>query len=346
MWRFIKAEPTTYLMLFKRGQVVREGSGMTLLYFVPTSLLVAVPMASTDVPFIFTEITSDFQEVTVQGQVAYRITDPVRISQLLNFSIDTRTHEHKSDDPQMLSQRVINVVNVLTRAELQHMTLKEAMKSGDAMVRSLLEGLRAAPEVTALGLEILGLSILAVGPNPETARALEADAREQLLRMADEAIYARRNAAVEQERAIRENELSTEIAVEKKKREIRESQMDAELAVQRKQREYRNEEMTAQIELEQRNRELADLRAANRRTEADAAAYSVSATMQALQNVDPKILQALASVGMKPEQFIALAFQGLAEKAEHIGQLNITPDLLREIITSGTDDIDGAPHRE
>jgi len=343
MWRFIKAEPTTYLMLYRRGKVVREGSGMTLLYFAPTSLLVAVPMASTDVPFIFNEITSDFQQVTVQGQVAYRITDPSRVSQLLNFSIDTWSHEYTSDDPEMLSQRVINVVNVLTRAELQQMTLREAMKSGDTMVGKLLEGLKASQEVTALGLEILGLSILAIAPNPETARALEADAREKLLKMADEAIYARRNAAVEQERAIRENELSTEIAVEKKKREIRESQMDAELAVQRKQREYRNEEMTALIELEQRNRELVDLKAANRKAEADAAAYGVSATMKALQDVDPKVLEVLASVGMKPEQFIALAFRGLAERAESIGQLNITPDLLREIITSGAADIDGAP---
>ena len=51
-----------------------------------------------------------------------------------------------------------------------------------------------------------------------------------MFREADEAIYARRNSAVEQERAIKENELNTEIAVENKKRQIRETQMDAERA--------------------------------------------------------------------------------------------------------------------
>jgi hypothetical protein len=35
---------------------------------------------------------------------------------------------------------------------------------------------------------------------------------------------------------------------------------------------------------------------------------------------------------MNPQQLIAAAFQGLAEKAERIGQLNITPDLLHELI--------------
>ena len=62
--------------------------------------------------------------------------------------------------------------------------------------------------------------MLAVKPKPETAKALEAEAREALLRRADEAIYTRRNAAVEQERMIKENELATEIAVENKKHQI------------------------------------------------------------------------------------------------------------------------------
>jgi hypothetical protein len=54
--------------------------------------------------------------------------------------------------------------------------------------------------------------------------------------------------------------------------------------------------------------------------------------MKALGTADARILQALASTGMKPEQLIAFAFQELAGKAEKIGQLNISPDLLRELM--------------
>ena len=54
--------------------------------------------------------------------------------------------------------------------------------------------------------------------------------------------------------------------------------------------------------------------------------------MDAFQNVNPGILQSLASVGMSPDTLIALAFQGLAEKADKIGELNISPDLLRELL--------------
>jgi hypothetical protein len=51
-----------------------------------------------------------------------------------------------------------------------------------------------------------------------------------------------------------------------------------------------------------------------------------------LGSVDARILQALAATGMKPEQLIAAAFQEIAGKAEKIGQLNISPDLLRELL--------------
>ena len=48
--------------------------------------------------------------------------------------------------------------------------------------------------------------------------------------------------------------------------------------------------------------------------------------------MDARVLQALASVDMKPDQLIAAAFQELASKADKIGQLNISPDLLRELL--------------
>ena len=228
------------------------------------------------------------------------------------------------------------MVNVLARAELQKLPLREAIRASDGIVEAVKKRLVAAEEITSLGLEILGLSILAIKPVPETARALEAEAREKLFRESDEAIYARRNSAVEQERAIKENELNTEIAVENKKRQIRETQMDAERAVQEKKHLVEKEALAADIGLEGERKKLVALAAENARAEADARAYGVETTMKALATADPKVLQALASTSMKPEQLIAFAFQELAGKAEKIGQLNISPDLLRELMAPAT----------
>ncbi len=330
--QFIKIQPTTYLLQVVNGRVVREGAGLSFFYYAPTASLVAIPLASQDAPFIFNEVTLDFQDVSVQGQVTFRITDPKKIAEQLNFTLNVNARGYSSEDPQKLPQRVINVIKVLTRVELQKLTLRDALKSSDTIVQNVRAALGESPEIVSVGLEIQGLSILSIRPNPETMRALEAEAREQLLRESDQAIYNRRNAAVEQERAIKENELNTEVAVENKKRQIREAQMDAERAVQEKQHQLRESEMASKISLEEKNKQLVELSAENSRKEAEARAFGIAATMKALEGVDAKVLQALASVGMKPEQLMALAFQGLADKAEKIGQLNITPDLLRELV--------------
>jgi len=332
--RFIKVQPTTYLLQYRKGKVVREGSGLSFFYYSPNTSLVAVPVGSAEAPFIFQEATADFQTVTIQGQVTYRVSEPKRLAGMLNFTLAPRGQSYESEDPDKLPQRLINVVNVLARAELQKLPLREAIRSSDTLVQSVKAGLIKSDEITSLGLEILGLSIVAIKPTPETSRALEAETRERLLREADEAIYGRRNAAVEQERAIKENELNTEIAVENKKRQIRETQMEAERSVQEKQHLLEKEALEAGISQEDRRKQLVSLAAENARAESDARAYGVSATMKALGTADARILQALASTGMSPEQLIAFAFQDLAGKAEKIGQLNISPDLLRELMNN------------
>ena len=331
--KFIKVQPTTYLLQYRGGKVVREGLGLSFFYYAPTTSLVAVPVASADVPFIFQETTADFQGVTIQGQVTYRVGDPKRLAALLNYTLAPKGQDYASEDPDKLPERVIHVINVLARAELQKLPLREAIRASDELVKAVKAGLIASEEINSLGLEVLGLSILAVKPTPETARALEAETREKLFREADEAIYARRNSAVEQERSIKENELNTEIAVENKKRQIRETQMEAERSVQEKKHIQQKEALEANIGLEDRRKNLVALAAENARAEADARAYGVSTTMKALGSADTKILQALATSGMKPEQLIAFAFQELAGNAEKIGQLNISPDLLRELLT-------------
>lgn len=329
-FRFIKTQPTQHVIMFRDGKVRREGAGLSFFYFAPTASLVVVPTASVNEPFMFQEVTADFQEVTIQGQVTYRIAKPRQTAALLNFAYDAKGR-YASEDPQKLSPRLIGEVQVAMRAELQSLPLKQVLANAERFAAPVSEALRKHPMIEALGLEVLGLSVLAIKPKPETARALEAEAREALLRRADEAIYSRRNAAVEQERAIKENELNTEIAVETKKRQIKEVQMEAERALQERRRQMEQEAMAGKITLEERNRELVTLETANARQEADARAYGIGAVMKAFAGSDSKVLQALASVGMKPAQLMALAFRDIADNAGKIGELNISPDLLHEL---------------
>lgn len=330
--KYIKTQPTTYLIAFRKGKIVAEGAGLSMIYYAPTTTLVSLPVASRDEPFIFEKVTADFQAVTVQGHISFRITEPQKTAALLNFALRPNG-EYAAKDPEKLPERVVSLVQVLVQQMVQTMTLTDCIRSSGRLAEGVLLGLRRNSEIAALGVEILGLAILAVKPSPETARALEARAREAILREADEAIYARRNAAVENERAIKQSELDTEIAVEQKKRTIRETQMEAEASVRRKKAELRQAEMESDISIEDRRQEFVRINAMNTRTTAEADAHRVAAVMEALKAADPKIVQALAATGMQPAQLIAQAFGGIAERAERIGQLNLSPDLLQSLLT-------------
>ena len=132
--KFIKVQPTTYLLQYRRGKIVREGMGLSFFYFAPTTSLVAVPVASSDVPFIFQETTADFQNVTVQGQVTYRVGEPRRLATLLNYTLTPNGQAYVSKDPEKLPERVIHVINVLARAELQKYPLREALRDRKSVV--------------------------------------------------------------------------------------------------------------------------------------------------------------------------------------------------------------------
>lgn len=332
--RFIKIPPTTHVIQYSGGKVVREGAGISFFYYSPTTSLVAVPVGSTDVPFIFEEQTVDYQSVSLQGQITYRIAEPKKVAGLMDFTLAPHGRGYASEDPEKLPQRVINLVHVLARAEIEKLPLRQALRASEPLVTAIRAQLGTSAELAALGLEVLGLSLLAIKPTPETARALEAETREQLLKGADEAIFMRRNAAVEQERAIKENELNTEIAVENKKRQIRETQMDAEKAVQEKEAQLERAKLESSIALEDERKKLVTLAAENAKAESDTRAYGISTTMQALASADASVLQALATSGMRPQQLIAFAFQELAAKADKIGNLNISPELLSELLAN------------
>ncbi|MGA0611278.1 SPFH domain-containing protein [Caldimonas sp. KR1-144] len=335
-FRYIKTPPTTYLMQFRGGKLVREGAGLSLFVFSPTSTLVAVPVASRRDDFIEPYMTADFQALTVQGQLTWRISEPRKTAAMLDFSLAAGGKGHVSEDPEKLPQRVLSLLRVLIQQGMKRRALRQALQAGDELGAEALRALAVHPEIAALGLEVLGLAIEAVRPTPETARALEAEAREAILKSADEAIFLRRNAAVENERQIRESELETEIAVERKKRTIRETEVETEASIQDKKARLAQADMRSSIALEDERKQLVASQAENTRALAEAEAHRVGALMQALEKADPKVIQAFASVGMEPGQLIAQAFGGLAERADKIGELNISPDLLRSLMGTGS----------
>ena len=313
--RYMKAPPTTYVMQFKDGRVKREGPGLSFFYWAPTTTVVAVPLSSADVPFAFNEVTQDFQAVTLQGQITYRVADPKLLAGLLDYSVKP-SGEYASEDPSKLEERLVQLAQVRARTVVQSMPLREVLVQAATIEGKVLAALRETEAVRMLGVEVQGFALLSARPTPEMARALEAEAREALQRRADEAIYARRNAAVEQERRIKESEIATELSVEAGKRRIREAQIAADIAV------------------EEQRAAFMERWSENERKAAEAKAYALEKTLAPVRDVDWKVLMAASGGGNDPRLNIALAFREMAENAGKIGELNVSPDLLRTLLSA------------
>jgi major membrane immunogen (membrane-anchored lipoprotein) len=321
-FRYLKSTPTTYVLHHHGGKLVREGVGLSFWYFAPTSVIAQVPTASRDVPFVFNEVTADFQDVTIQGDLTCRIRDAKKVAALLDYSVDTRGR-FRSEDPSKLNDRLIHAAQILARSFTQKRPLRDVLVSSDGLVTDVLEGLKSSAAVAMLGVEVLELSIIGIKAAPEMAKALQTDAREELLRRADEAISARRNAAVDLERTIKENELNTEIAIEQKKRQVRESQMAAEIAV------------------EQQRTTLVAAKVDNEQKESESRAAALKAILEPIKSVDWRTLVAVSS-GIDSRTMISLAFQQLAENAGKIGELNVSPDLLNTLLRPARGDGKGS----
>ncbi len=323
---YAKFDSTTYVMLYKNGRLVREGRGLAFFYGTLGSSIAAVPLASNDLPFIFNETTADYQSISIQGQLTYRITQPKQLAELLDFTVSS-SGNYKTDDLEKLNQRLVNEAQTATSAFVHSLGLKDSVRSNKAIEAEIGVGLRASAAVALLGIEVLGVNILAVRATPEMERALEAETRERLQQEADQAVYERRNFAVEQERRIKESELNTDIAVEEKRKQIDEKRNQTQLQRAANERQLRELQVQADIAVEASRAKLLEQQTANERLAADAQGYVTETTLRPFQSLDWRILTALQN-NPDPRLNIALAFRELAENAAKIGTLNITPDLL------------------
>ena len=152
--------------------------------------------------------------------------------------------------------------------------------------------------------------LIALGSLPDSA--MQAEARQRLLQCADEAAHERKKAALELERELREQELKTERIIQEKNREIRRAELETKVAI------------------EDARAELVRRKADNEAKLAEVRTNTLRETVEAIREVDWRTLAASGETDSK--RLIAMAFGELAENARRIGRLDISPELLRELM--------------
>lgn len=312
-FKHYKFQPNEYVLVMKNGKVIKQGVGLSFFCNTLNTGMSVVPTVSFDTFFAFDDVlTSDFQGINIQGDIYYIIRDYEKVAGMIDFSYtgESGYEEKKAEAKQVMGKRITNLAKTSASKFVNARDVKTVIHAQEELAAFLSEEMTSNEAITDLGLDVVTVSILADSPSLETKRALEAATREQILQQQDEAIYKRRNAAIEQERIVKENELNTEIKVAEKKHE--------------------NEMLQQKNALEE-----VELESKVTKKKADARAYANEVVLKAMEAVDKDILLAILLSGMDSKTLIAKAFNSLVENTDKIGNLNISPDLLETLTSVG-----------
>ncbi|MGA4838470.1 SPFH domain-containing protein [Streptomyces sp. G45] len=326
--RHLRSAPTAHIRHHQHGRLVHDGPGLSFWFRPLSAALSEVPVDDRELAVVFHARTADFQDVTVQATVTYRISDPAAAAARMDFSVDPDTGAWRSAPLEQLATLLTESAQQHALAVLARTPLAEALADGVSAVRErMTRGLGAEPRLPATGIEVVAVRVVAIRPEPEVERALRTPARERVQQEADRATYERRAVAVERERAIAENELASRIEL---------ARQEERLVEQRGTNARREAEENAAADAVRAEAEaartvrLARAEAEAARTVGEARAAAQASWLAAHATADTATLHALAATR-------------LAENVPRIDSLTLAPDALSALLaglarTNGTAD--------
>jgi hypothetical protein len=322
--RHLRGTPTSYIRHTVRGKARHAGIGQSFWYRPLTAVLSEVPVDDRELPLLFHARTADFADVTVQATVTYRLSDPALAADRLDFSIDPGRGDWRGQPLDQVATLLAELAQQPALDLIARLSLTEALTTGIAPVReAVADALAADQRLTETGVTVVSARVVAIRPEPDLERALQTPTREAVQHQADKATYARRAQAVQQERAIAENELQNKIELARR---------EQQLVEQRGANDHRAAEVEAAAKLvtSQGQTDRARLSAESDRVREQAKADGVRAIGLAQAEAEAARLQAYRDV---PESVLyALALEKLAGQLPQIGELTITPDLVTRVL--------------
>lgn len=317
--RHLRSDANMYIRHLRKGEVAHEGPGIVFWFRPRTAALSRVPLDDREQALLFHARTADFQDVTVQATVTYRIVDPALATTRVDFGMHPESGAWNGVPLEILGGLLTELAQQPALERLATMTMRDALATGIAPVREeIAAGLADDSRLAERGIVVTDVRVVAIRTDPKLERAMQTETREQVQTEADRATFERRALAVERERAIAENELQNQIELARR---------EAELVGQRGRNEQRRatEQAAADaITTEAQSRErrlLAEAEAEATRVLGEAKAAAESARYRAYDEVETSVI-------------LGMAAQELAQNLPEIESLTITPDLLTTLVSS------------
>ncbi len=315
--RHLRSENSSYILHYRKGKLVRGGRGLAF-WFLPLAASVCeVPMDDRELSLMFHCRTQDFQDVATEAVVTWRVAEPERLVERVDFTVDLVKGRWLRQPLEKIATQLTQLAQQLAWNYLARTPLERVLQEGvDALSAVIAQGFAAEESLADMGLEIVSLRIASLRPTAEMEKALQTPTRESIQQEADRATFERRAVAVEQERAIAENELQNQIELAKR---------EEDLIAQRGQNERHrvtDDAETKRIQVE--------AKAGRARIEQDSAAEGIRVVEGA--RVESERARIDIYRELPQEVILGLAARELASNLPAIEHLNLSPDLLGPVL--------------
>ena len=315
--RHLRAEPTSHVLAYRDGDLRRDGPGLAFWFRAINTAIAEVPVDDRELPFFFRARSRDFQELTVQGGITFRVADPRRLARRVDFTVDLSTGRWVQAPLDQVAGLLTQLAQQFVIDALVKLELRAILADGVAPIRDrIATGLAAETALEDLGLEVVAVRVAALTPSGDVEKALTQPTREAIQQQADEATFARRALAVQKERAIADNELQNRIELAGREQEL----VTREGAnARRRAEEDAAAEMIAAHAADERG-ELAAKR------EGETIGVVEGARLRAEET------RARIQAAMPPDVLLALALRELAGQLGEVEHLTVTPDMLTPLL--------------
>lgn len=303
--RRLRADVSSHIQFFSKGKRKRSGRGLSFWFLPGGASITQAPMDDRELPFILKAQSADFQDLTVQGRILWRVSDAEKLSERIDLTLNLKTGAYTAGPLEQINNVLVALTQQFTAQYLLQNDVRSLLQGGPRPLQmQVIADLKNDHTLEDMGLELINLTLASLVPTSELERALQTPTFEALQQKADEATFERRAMAVEKERAIAENQLQNEIELAARKKSL--------------------------IEKEDENTRIrAVSQAETNQISANSKAESIRAIDQA--RVDMEKARMGVFEGLDPSIVLALAAQEFAGKLNKIDSINISPDMLSNL---------------
>ena len=217
----LRSDASHHVIRYRSGKQRQSGRGLVFWFRPDVASIAEIPMDDREMTIFVKGRSADFQAVNVQGVLAWRVAEPERLAERIDFTIALGNGNYIGQPLERIETRLAGLVNQAALDYLAKAPVQGLLDAGIEPLRAQLEAALASdPALVEIGLAVVSVRLNNLAPSSELERALQTPTFEALQQKADEATFERRALAVDKERAIAENELANRVELAKREKEL------------------------------------------------------------------------------------------------------------------------------